>query len=189
MKQQSFLILFSLCLTLFSCRRDKVPEFSLPLISETGKNTLGFLLDNKVWVNYGRRCTIAGCKNNTVQADFFQQPNGDYILSVQAGYTISEPRLDQLFAFSTTNITTTGTYSLDSTSGHQVLFVENRSAGSYNDYNNRLPNNFSITITKFDTINNIVAGTFNGILYNRLDQTDSIFVKDGRFDTKLNYIR
>lgn len=190
MTQKTRLIILLFTFTAFSCRREQIPALSLPSLTQTGQNTLGFLLDNKVWTNYGRRCTfLGGCNDNKVTAEFYKQPNGDFVLSVSAAYNVASQNLDQYFAFSTTNITNTGTVSLDSSAGHQVLFIANSSSQSYKDYTNSLPGKFQLTITRFDTTNKIVSGTFGGVLYHRFNFADSLKLQDGRFDIQLEYIR
>ncbi|MDQ3536276.1 MAG: DUF5025 domain-containing protein, partial [Bacteroidota bacterium] len=44
---------------------------------------------------------------------------------------------------------------------------------------------FQIRISKLDTTNNILAGEFSGVLFNKVDITDSIIITDGRFDLSL----
>lgn len=188
MIQVNRLTILLLIFTVLSCRQEKLP-LSLPPVSQTGQNTLGFFVDNKVWTNYGRRCTIAGCNDNKVRAQFYKQPNGDFVLSIGAAYSVSSQTIDQLFDFTTTNITTTGTYALDSSLGHQVLYVASLYSQSYKDYTNSVPNKFVLMITKFDTTNKIVAGSFNGVLYNRINLADSVLIQDGRFDAQLDYRR
>lgn len=189
MTQANRLTILLLALIFLSCRREQVPNLSLPPNTQTGQNTLGFFVENKVWTNYGRRCAIAGCNDNKVSAEFYKQPNGDFILSLGAAYSVSSQTIDQSFGFVTTNITKPGTFALDSSLGHQVLYVASHYSQSYKDYKNSLPNKFVLTITKFDTTNKIVAGTFNGVLYNRFNLADSVLIKDGRFDAQLDYRR
>lgn len=189
MIQANKLLMLLFPLILLSCKRENVPDLSLPTITQTGQNTLGFYYNNKVWTNYGRRCTFAGCNDNRVSAEFFKQSNGDFILSVAAAYTVSSQIIDQYFGFTTTNITKTGIYALDSSQGHHILYVANRYSQSYKDYKNRVPNKFVLTITRFDTTSKIIAGTFNGVLYNRTDLSDSVLIQEGRFDAQLDYRR
>ncbi|ULQ57125.1 DUF5025 domain-containing protein [Flavihumibacter rivuli] len=187
-QEYRFTILF-LMLPFLSCRKEKAPDLTLPPATETGQNTLGFLLDGKVWTNYGKRCTIAGCKDNKVTAYLYKQPNGDFDFGVSADYTVTSDTTDQSFYISTTNITTTGTYQIDNNLGRGMAFIGSRYNQWYREYKNNLPNKCTLTITRFDTINNVVAGTFAGILYNPNNLNDSIRIQDGRFDAQLDYRR
>jgi hypothetical protein len=48
------------------------------------------------------------------------------------------------------------------------------------------PNNF-MTILKLDTVNNIISGTFQFDAINENDDTDTIKIREGRFDVKFTY--
>jgi hypothetical protein len=48
------------------------------------------------------------------------------------------------------------------------------------------PNN-SLTILKLDTVNNIISGTFQFDAINEEDDTDTIKIREGRFDVKFTY--
>jgi hypothetical protein len=170
-----------------ACQRESKPNLSLPAITTTGQNTLGFMLSNEVWTNYGRRCTIGGCNDNKVSAAMDKQPNGSFELSVTADYTILSKTIDQSFGIFTVNTTTPGTYQLDYKLGRGINFIASRYNQSYKEYDNKFSNTCSLTITKLDTINRIIAGTFSGVLYNPTNLGDSIKITDGRFDAQLIY--
>ncbi len=187
MKQTHVLIIFLLALSLLACRKNKVPNLSLPAETQTGQNTLGFLLDNKVWANYGRRCTFAGCKDNKVHAYLYKQPNGDFDLGVSADYTILSMAIDQSFYFHTTNVTTAGTFFIDSNLNRVMKFIASQYNQSYKEYKVKNQSTCILTITRFDTTNKIISGRFNGILHNPSDLNDSVKIEDGRFDAQLDY--
>jgi len=100
---------------------------------------LGILIDSNVWVNYGRRCTIAGCNDNKVEAHLYRQPNGDFDLEVSAGYSVTSETIDQMFFLYTTNVTTTGTFFLDNTLGRGMKFIASNYTQSYKEFKNRFP--------------------------------------------------
>jgi hypothetical protein len=175
--------------TLFSCTPDHVANLSLPPITQTGQNTLGFMLDNKVWTNFGRRCTIAGCSDNKVAAHLYRQPNGDLELEIIAGYTVTSEGIDQSFFIHGVNVTSTGTFLLDSTLGRELRFTGSNYNQTYKEYKNRLPHYSVLSISRFDTTNLVIAGTFHGVLHNPADPADSVSIMDGRFDAQLDYRR
>ena len=189
MKQKTALLASVIILFLSSCRKNIIPPNSLPQITQTGQNTLGFLLDNKVWVNFGRRCTIAGCNDNKVIAHLYKQPNGDFDLEVMADYTILSEITDQSFFFYTTNVTTTGAFFLDSNLDRGMKFIASRYTQSYKEYKVKEINSCVLTISRFDTTNKIISGSFKGILHNPSNSNDSIKIESGRFDTQLNYYK
>jgi len=179
----------AILLILFSCKKEEIPNLNLPAVTETGQNTLGFNLNNNVWTNYGRRCTLAGCSDNKVSAYLYKQPNGNFDLGIMADYTLMSETIDQSFSIHALNLTTVGTFPLDSSLNRGMTFIASRYNQSYKAYENQLINKCFLTITKFDTTNNIIAGTFNGILYNPMNLTDSIKIDLGRFDAQLDYKR
>jgi len=189
MIQANKYIIVLLMFAFLSCRREKIPDLSLPPATQSGQNTLGFLLNGKVWTNYGRRCTISGCKDNKVTAFLYKQPNGDFDFGVSAGYTVTSDTIDQLFYITTTNVTTTGVYQIDNNLGRGMAFIGSQYTQWYREHKNSLPNKCILTITRFDTINKVVAGTFAGILYNPVNLNDSIQIQDGRFDAQMDYRR
>ena len=187
MKTTSISAIFMMAILLWACRKKDIPDLPLPAASQTGQNTLGFLLNEKVWANFGRRCTIAGCSDNAVSALLYKQPNGDFTLEISAGYTVMTEKIDQSFYIYTTNIITAGTYLLDSSLNRRMAFNASRYNQTYREYRNIQSARCSLTITKFDTVNKIVAGNFSGIIYNPVNLTDSTKILDGRFDAYLVY--
>ena len=172
--------------TFISCKKEVVPVLNLPEESQTGKNTLGFLLNDKVWANYGRRCTtLGGCHDNKVTASLYKQPNGDYDLSITGGFNADT--IDQAFTIGMDNVTAAGTYALDSSAKRLMRFESYESDPYYKEYHNRASNTCFITITKLDTITKIISGTFTGVLYNSLSMSDSIKIEQGRFDSQLDF--
>lgn len=179
-------LLFAILVTT-ACQKEGIPTLDLPPITMSGENTLGFLLDDQVWANHGRRCTITGCQYNQVEAHLYRQPNGDLDLEVTAAFTLTVDTIDQAFYFYTTNVTTTGTFPLDSTLQRGMTFVASRYTQWYKEYKSNDFHPATLTITRFDTTNLIIAGTFSGVLYNPADLRDSVSIREGRFDAQLDF--
>lgn len=186
MKQSNFFLVVILTFAIYSCSKEEIPILTLPEITQTGQNTLGFNLDNKVWTNYGRRCTtLGGCKDNKVSAYLYKKSNGAFDLEISAGYNADT--IDQAFYITTTSITSTGTFILDSNLNRTMTFFANQSSQFFQVYKNRQPNKCFLTITRFDTTSKIIAGFFNGTLYSIFNLNDSVKIENGRFDAKLDY--
>src|SRR5436190_2079521 len=62
MRTAVVLLLLLLSAVVYSC--DEAANVWLPDKTSEGMNTLGFITDDHVWMNYGVRCTDAGCKEN-----------------------------------------------------------------------------------------------------------------------------
>ena len=185
MKQKNIFLALLLTTAVYSCRKEGIPNLALPAITQTGQSTLGFMLDNKIWANYGKRCTtLGGCKDNKVSAIQYAQSNGDFYLEISAGYNADT--VDQAFYISTTNITNTGTFLIDSSLNQGMTFYANQSAQFFQNYRTRKPGKCFLTITRFDTTNKIISGVFNATLYNTSNLSDSVKIENGRFDAKLD---
>ncbi|MET4107974.1 hypothetical protein [Hymenobacter sp. UYP22] len=162
-------------------KKDITPQFTLPPETQQGANTLGFIVNNRVWQNYGRRCTTFGCSDNQLQAHYSSK-YGQFLLS--AGLTTRDH--DDSFGLEIKNLYSTGTYfSLApigpfDNPGNSFGFSESK--GSY--YVSATPGATKIVITRFDTINKIISGTFDGRLDRNTNPTSNIIITDGRFDVK-----
>ena len=185
MKQKNILLAFFLTAVFYSCRKEGIPNLILPAVTQTGQNTLGFIIDSKICATYGKRCTtLGGCKDNKVSAIQYTQSNGDVYLEISAGYNADT--VDQAFYISTTNITNTGTFPIDSSLNQGMTFYANQSAQFFQNYRTRKPGKCFLTITRFDTTNKIISGVFNATLYNIFNINDSVKIESGRFDAELN---
>ncbi len=168
------------CALLVACQKDPM-EFSLTPATQSGANTLSCVVDGRVYVAYGRRCTNFGS-------------TCEEALEVQ--YNAKQGRLTINSVLSTTGRDERLAVTCDS------VFVPGVVAGVQQPFSYRLAGlgytndrlNYStadrtrtrITITRLDTVNHIVAGTFDGYLKNLLinptTEKLAVSVTDGRFD-------
>jgi hypothetical protein len=178
---------------LSGCTKDETGiVFNLPPITQSGANSFGFKLNNEVWINYGQRCFLfsAPCQDN-LYASLYRN---DATLEIQADQTYKSNdtvRSSSFYVLLNTG-SRTGSFTLppDSVkilySAGKQLFEKDYATPAFN-------NRFNVTISKLDTLNNIVSGTFSGTLFRRTDPTnpsitspnDSIQIKEGRFDARL----
>jgi hypothetical protein len=184
----SIILLSSFCL----CNCHKPPsqvEYQLPPITDTGAGTFGCKINGKVWVPY-------------LQCNPYNGPYIEFLCYLRPVYGGSKTAL--AIAMSTTNSyfspggkstfhiemersfnTITGTGNIIDSLNIQ-LNQSGESAFSYKNYIGRGDSHFDVT--KFDTINNIISGTFNMTLYRGFGNNpvvDSVLVTDGRFDFKM----
>ncbi len=182
-----------LILVLFSCKKEKLIS-SLPEVTNSGQNSLGFLAEEKVWVpKWTKYSWGENCEELAVQFLLF---NKQFELS--GGIKINDKKsyfrlyIDSLFT--TATYTSNCTISLDDSKG---MFIQNGG-----DYDNVCgPGTlYKITITKLDTTNKIVSGLFQArlrkVLITNLDFQDLypnspeyIEIKEGRFDVHYDYCR
>jgi hypothetical protein len=178
--------LLLLCSAFASCHKNNngpnVDE--LPPITAKGANTFGCLLNGQVWVPYSScEGNVPALLYNTPKLDI---PNYSTYFEVHA-YNSVYPNLgDDLWTISPIDyffygIHGTGNY-IDS------LDIEfDGSGATYNlIYPYHGPRNF--TVTTFDTVNHIIAGTFAFSLYyypGGGPYVDSIVISEGRFDFQM----
>ena len=156
---------------------------TLPPITQEGKNTFGCKINGKVWVPY-------------LKCDFFVDPCGEmqieYINPVGSNFNLP-------FSFNLLARRSKGNDYSSFIFGNHFTAIHNtgnqfdslvisctqgvRRYYSYGFQNQIKDIKSDFTITKLDTINKIMAGTFNLVLR---DYPDSVVITDGRFDFSLN---
>ncbi len=175
-----FFLLLALPLLATTCQKDPkkgqpvyvTEEEKLPAITQQGLNTFGCLVNGKAWLPDND-----GSSNAELSPDYW---NG--ILSISAkrfgkDKTGHRSLLESVW-IDIYGIYQTGSYNKDDTA--TVRFYDYENSCSYH-FNNILITN--INISRFDTLNRIIAGNFNATLY--VDSIcDTLKITKGRFDVK-----
>jgi hypothetical protein len=167
----------SLCL-LAACNK-KVDE--LPPATQTGANTFGAKVDGTMWVPKGFGPFPA---NDILEA----RMTGTSYLTINARNFASSPNETE-FEILVAGITGPGTYALN----NNVVLPASSSYGYYvkrnftpeNEWLTSSAHSGSVTITKLDTVNKIVSGTFQFNALNLYNTPQPISVTEGRFDLRL----
>jgi hypothetical protein len=170
-----------LLLLVFACKKEDISNLSLPPVTQNGANTLGFLRNGSVWVNYGRRCTISGCDTNQVEAELNRLSGGGYQFSLSAGFSANtRPRIDEFFGISFMFLPSVGTYQPSPLQYNYVhLLIGNK------EYRNLDSSRCRVEITRFDTVGRVVSGSFEAVLFDIAGGPDSVRITNGRFDAAL----
>lgn len=172
------MILFVVAIV-FSCRKS-APDPILPPLSNSGSHTLGFFINNEVWVPYDR---------GTFEQHELPHPT----LTEEGHLTISSTRIDEAnnarnwFCLEIeSGCNRPGIYPITNRSckaPYQTYYYgdnKDRSEDIY--YLDTLQPHF-IEIQYLDTINKIIAGTFSFNAYSNKNKK-LIKVRSGRFDLK-----
>ncbi len=176
-KKLSFFILLCTIIFFAKCKCNKdvaTPNDGLPPVTQTGANTLGFLLNGQPWIPAG--------SNGTPNLSWYYDPtyaNGN--LSISA-YHINSTTDKQYFIIGGGAIKSVGVYPIgyNYTIGVQFSSLID-SCEIRSDSTTYCSGN--LTITKFDTANSIISGTFYATLYNSSSHCgDTLKITDGRFD-------
>ena len=156
---------------LWSCRKEKVrPIDKLPPITQEGKNTFGCLVNGEAWIPKGNN----GTRNLYISYDPTWN-NGAFTLST---YRITSNSNQGLTLFAD-NINYQKQFTFHPPVTSIILFDNNI---CYYDRDNKEYRKGTLTITKLDVPNQIIAGTFEAILAK--PGCDTVRITDGRFDMK-----
>ena len=173
------LICFSIILLAVSCKKE-VSE--LPPATQTGANTFGAKVDGKFWVPAGFGPFPA---NDILQAHFV--PGRD--LYIEAMNLASSPNETEITLF-IKSATEPGTYLLNqpsagfpSTAVSYGYYVK-RNITPENEWITNAQYTGSVTITKIDTVNRFVSGTFQFNAINMYNSPVPLSVTEVRFDVK-----
>lgn len=182
MKFKTILLIFLSPVFLLNakCKKDKInPPAVLPAITQEGKNTFGCKVNGEVWVPY-YKCGGTGnpCGELIVDIARLSQNVLPTAIHIGAAIKYKDNTISSLSINSpiNTGVNNTGnkidSVELEYVKPGVIQYFEGNGSGFQNTF----------TITKLDTINKIIAGTFEATLYRSL--TDSIRITEGRFDLK-----
>jgi hypothetical protein len=185
------LVVIFTIVTAGSCKKEQPPctdpICKLPPITQEGKNTFGCLVDGQAWTAntidaFGLKKIYAG----------FPVINGVVYLNINANRRYKKEGINSDIDIYVANATGLGTYTLnyDNAIGYPATRPSN-SVASYKitdnftfPYQTDSLNTGQLTITKYDVVNGIYAGTFQFTAQN-INDGSLIHITDGRFDLKL----
>lgn len=156
-------------LFLTSCEKEEV----MPEYSESGENTFAAYVNGELWLPRGRpQIFKTSLTYNyypedealTLEAFRKKEPEGEYINMNLAG------------------VDGEGIYSLDGKGGGITFNGVCNYSGGYGN-NEYVYRNGTLEITRFDTVNWIIAGKFEATLHKA--GCDTLRITEGRFDFKL----
>jgi hypothetical protein len=162
-------LMFSQC----ECDDSINKKEELPAITQTGANTFGCLVNEKLWLpkgNYG-----------TANLDVSYDPTYEGGSLDVSAYRITGD-VDQFMVLGGINISTTGQYNLSIVENSPgALFKDHLTGCSYIEPQDRVSGSF--TISRLDLENAIISGTFEFTLAKA--GCDTIRVTQGRFDMRI----
>ena len=176
MKSQTLIyFLFIILICTAACKKHKTnkPVDKLPPGTQTGANTLGFLLNGEAWSPHG----FNGTANLSIDVDF---GFNDGVFGIAAYRTTSGEHIGFGIKDSLAFIKIPITLNLNKTSLYQFGISTNYCSIDY--YDSTVYRSGSLTITKLDKSDRIISGTFSAILYKK--DCDTLKITDGRFDMK-----
>ncbi len=174
------LIVLSSLLILVSCKKE-VDE--LPAATQTGANTFGARVKCELWIPQGFGVVPTA---PILEASY----SGNNSIIIHARNFSSSPTETEIEIY-LQNVTKPGTYLLNQTTAHfpnqsagYAYYVERR----FTPTNEWITNNQytgKVEVTRLDTVNNIISGTFEFSAINLYNTPQPITITDGRFDVKI----
>lgn len=177
---KNILILFTAFIIFTGCKKsiDELPE-----ATQSGANTFGLKMNGNFWIPQ----TFAGINAPILKAQLMGATANDIMVTAQN--FASEP-LESQFTFYIKNITGPGVYELNQNTdiypgvSASYAYYVRRKINPLNEWITNAQNTGTVTITKWDLTNNIVAGTFEFKAGSMDNSEEPITVTDGRFDIK-----
>lgn len=179
MKTKSLLFL-SFVIVFFSSCSKEITE--LPPATQTGANTFGCSVDGKFWAPAGFGIIPTA---PILEARFM--PGKDFIINAR---NFSHSPNETEFEIFIKSVTAPGTYLLNSVTAKypsqnaNYAYYVKRKFTPQNEWITSDQYTGSVTITRCDTINHIVSGTFEFSAINLYNSPQPLSVADGRFDVR-----
>ena len=182
MKHNIYILLLAITIGFTQCCKEKPTNSDdnnlpgLPPATQTGANTLGFLLNGEPWTPAGNN----GTANLSIDFDPGFN-NGIFGVSAYNGIAVNNVEYFGIGITDSLNFKTAPfSLSLYNKSIYSLLFQRN--SCDYLWIDPLVKASGSLTISRLDRTNNVIAGTFNATLIK--EGCDTIKITEGRFDMK-----
>jgi hypothetical protein len=180
--KQFFVLLLTLTLFSFSCRKHIIPPVDqlslLPTATQTGANTFGCLVNGQAFVPKNQNIL----EGPDLQCNYIYTAGG-YHLTVAGGNKNRDGSITDIvvgtdsLAIAEGEILTLKTFVSGNAEASYTLFFY---SGGENDYETNNIVTGQLTITRLNTVKQIVSGTF---YFNAVNRTgDTVKITNGRFD-------
>jgi hypothetical protein len=165
------LLFFTTCLLFTQCKRDEEEIDKLPPATASGLGTFGCLVNGKAWPIYekGYHYVQVSYQNGMLDVGYYIREN--------------ELSLDKIWVhFRTIEVNKPGSFLLSFKDYNKSFAaVRYNETGYFSDASLNKGNYLDLNISRLDTVNGFVSGTFNFLLFNDKG-TSFVKVESGRFD-------
>ena len=183
-------LILIVCLFSFVQCKKNVPAAGLPAITDQGKNTFGFKLNGNTWIPY-YDCGLFTGPTSALIFLVYRDTSGNYTwplgfdLRAQRVSTNSTDYFEMKPRFSLSPYPTYISHTGNMFDSLEITFKRGFCCDTYSAFSNYSPG--FVNVTKLDTANKIMSGTFSFNLYTYIGQVlDSVVITDGRFDLKFD---
>lgn len=175
---KTLLPIFAATLVFISCSKE-VSE--LPPATQTGANTFGAKVNGKFWVPQGFGPLPA---NDILEA---RMAGNDIVINAR---NFSSSPTETEFELRLINVTAPGIIQLNADVSHPTFensyaYYVKRNFTPINEWITTSSATGSVTITRIDTVNMIVSGTFQFDMINMYNNPEPLSVTEGRFDLRI----
>jgi hypothetical protein len=173
MRTYFYKILLPITLLIAGCKHDQAIK-QLPAETQEGKNTFGCYLDNNLWLPENDKTCVL-CQEN-LSATYNPSTGVVKILTFKYKF---DGTYENLWLYAQ-NVNAAGDFNL-------AIDVDSQMTSYLRSYSNNsedkylLANQGNIHITKLDTINKIISGTFS---FNAKNGNSTVAITKGVFDVK-----
>ncbi|MEZ4827243.1 MAG: hypothetical protein R3C61_13345 [Bacteroidia bacterium] len=140
----------------------------LPLATQTGENTLGFLLDGEPWT-----------PNRIFQGQYRKSDSAFLVACENVEFDDEGENAGQGFSIFTHKLAKAGSYKLSVLPSSRGSFTRLSDGCRYITFDNK-PGNLSID--RFDTISRVISGSFTFMAISEDNCKDTLSITHGRFD-------
>ena len=179
MKKSIVLILAVISIALYSCKKE-VSE--LPPATQSGANTFGCKIDGQFWVpsGFGIVPTAPKLEASIAGTDLYLNARNFSTSPTESEFELFVKDIMEQGA---------GTYTLSSGPVYpdytaSYAYYVHRKYTPDNEWVTTSPYTGTVTITKIDSVNHFVSGTFQFQAINMYNDPKPISVTEGRFDVK-----
>jgi hypothetical protein len=166
---------------IINCSSNNDPEEQLPPVTQTGENTFGCLIDGTLLLPRNGTGTIYGADSGV---SFIGSSDDSYNGITVKDYKSSDSKRLDIYLYHLDQ-NGEGTFTVNESNCLGISYAK-PSINVRCRYNGAwycsTENSGTLTITRYDSDNGIVSGTFSFTAKNRDDPTDSIQITQGRFD-------
>ena len=183
-------ITFLLSVLALACKKKESPsseKVALPYITQTGEHTFGCMINDRVW----RPSPSISSETPFLylHAYLFLRDGADLIsikarIERESGNDSTSSEYFDIYAFTDSIGSQRPLLNSTSRSGCEYYY-DNYKEGPFYGYRSIISDNSWINISRLDTVERIISGTFSAEMINANDHTDTIRIREGRFDLRI----
>lgn len=193
MKPGFILLLLVISAGLISCNKNE-PEPTLPLVTQEGLNTFGCIIDDTLLLPVDGQPGFGGGRRAfgidfNYRKDSLRDSLKPPYFAIRCSDNMQNTGPDYIYIY-IPSLSSSGSFTIDSSDGNMGIYSPPNPHVFVNWYDQEFnftrylsyDNSGRVLISRFDTLNTVIAGTFELRLVDADTRKDTIDVINGRFD-------